>query len=505
MSGFSNDGNFLAKFLTAQQRVSARTGDDSTAQQPQQAPPQQPSQQAQQEAPSQPQLTQPPQAQQAWAYQQQQQQQYYHQQQYQQQQLAYYHQQQQYPQQQPHQPQYQQQHHHQAPGNYGQPQQQPSQQGWASGATSWSAQSAPIAPQPAQPVAAQPPAQQQYQKPADVLAAAGWRKESTPEGLSFWVNDITGETRETEPPKDSLVVLVKRTVAPSPAATAEPSAPASTAAPTDGAAASAAAAEEEQPATRPPPPPPGVSAQAAAVMGKLAARVIRNARRLRQRGESGDAFEELIKQKNTGDPTFSFLFHVGSIGNLYYETLKRFEREVGPEAVAERKAAEAKAERRRRRWGPPVDAKPDDSGDVGAGASAAQTTAEPPAKAADGATRRSAWDTAPEPPAAQTPAVSSDGTPASIEWEGVAIGVDGWRQYTLGDGRQYFCRAAAGATDTEVEVSWERPVARNHTKVAVDAASAEPVVFDGQQQEQSPTAAVGPVGGLVARRDTVRN
>ena len=81
------------------------------------------------------------------------------------------------------------------------------------------------------------------------------------------------------------------------------------------------------------------------------------------RGESGEAFESLLKEKSTGDPTFSFLFHAGSVGNVYYETLKRFERDVGPEAAAERKRIE-KEERRKRRWGPPADALPVSSAEV---------------------------------------------------------------------------------------------------------------------------------------------
>lgn len=135
-----------------------------------------------------------------------------------------------------------------------------------------------------------------------------------------------------------------------------------------------------------------------------------------------------------------------------------------------------KEERRKRRWdqGPPGDA---------AGAAAAQPSAEqqPPA-------RRSAWDTAPEPP----PGAAVAGTPAPaekpvaiIEWGGVAIGeTGGCVQHTLSDGRQYYHTAG--------EVSWERPTAQNHTKVGVDPAAAEPVTME----------AVGPVGGVVTRRDT---
>ena len=433
MSGFANDGNFLAKFLTAQQRVAARAATDPAAAQPVQ----------QQLVPPPP----PPQQQQQWSWAHQQPQPY-------------------------------------AAAHYSQSYPQP----WpvhTSGA--WTDPAVGFTPVPSAPPT-------QYQQPSvDVLAAAGWRKESTPEGVSFWVNDITGETRETEPPQGALVVSVHRTTR---AGVGTSVAPASAGASTVDA--TAGQAIDPNPSLPPPPPPPGVTSQAAAVMAKLATRVVRNSRRLRERGENANAFEELIKQKNTGDPTFSFLFHVGSIGNVYYETLKRFEMEAGPEAAAQRKAAEekaAKAERRRRRWGPATN---ESNGEP---PSTLPTAAATASASVDQVSRRSAWDIAPEASDAQTideqaPATEST-EPHTIEWEGVSIGTDGWRQFTLVSGRTYFHRAAGGGS--ECEVTWERPVAKNHTTVDVARAAAEPTVIE-QPEEKLP--AVGPVGGVVTRQNT---
>lgn len=278
---------------------------------------------------------------------------------------------------------------------------------------------------------------------------------------------------------------------------------------TDGAAAAAIDDQASDPTPAPPPPPPGVSIQAADVMTKLAARVVRNSRRLRERGENGNAFEELIKQKNTGDPTFSFLFHVGSIGNVYYETLKRFESEAGPEALAQRKAAEAKAakaERRRRRWGPPADATESsgqhcalESVDAATASTAekaiALVSAEQNPSGADNS-RRSAWDVPPAASETEQTVAAESNEPLAIQWDGISIGADGWRQFTLCDGRKYFHRTNSGS---EYDVTWERPVAKNHTNVNITRAAAEPVMVE-QAQEKLP--AVGPVGGMVTRMNT---
>ena len=118
-------------------------------------------------------------------------------------------------------------------------------------------------------------------------------------------------------------------------------------------------------------------------------------------------------------------------------------------------------------WGPPADA-----------ASGAPTPEQPAEE--QPVARRSAWDTVPEAPTAAAAADTAEKL-STIEWGGVAIGETGWMQHTLADGRHYYL--------SEGETSWERPVARNHTKVGVDAAAAEPLVMEAVGAFQSPSLA----------------
>eukprot|EP01048_Picozoa_sp_COSAG05_P008622 COSAG05_NODE_665_length_8009_cov_156.415929_6_plen_499_part_00 len=270
------------------------------------------------------------------------------------------------------------------------------------------------------------------QTKAEKLAAAGWRKMETLEG-SYWCNDVTGETTGSEPALPVVMLVQQRTGGatsrPSPSLSPPHPSSASHSSSSSGIAAAnsgpVAAAVKTQKAPPPPPPPPGVSKQAAVVMDKLAVRVATHGEGRVRSPENGAKFEEMLKAKNAGDPTFSFLFHVGSVGHAYYETLKCFRRELAGGVEEKPKP------KRKRVWGPP----------------------------ADGIERGNSVP--PEPALAPPPQAVAPDAP-KINWSGVPIGTaaeGGWRQYTLVGGRPYY-RRAEGAF---VETVWERPVAANYT------------------------------------------
>jgi hypothetical protein len=293
------------------------------------------------------------------------------------------------------------------------------------------------------------------------LAAGGWRKEETPEGLTFWVNDVTGETSEKEPAHVKVVLVSRRTLgggssgADSGGGGNQEGRADTVREPVGGGTAGAKAAVGAATVPPPPPAPPGVGKQAASVMLQLATRVSTHGGGQLRSVENGEKFEALLKRKNQGDPTFSFLFHVGSVGNVYYETLKRYCREAS--------GAPPPRKKRRREWGPPADG--------GAGAAAPADAAAAPA---------------PPPPA------------STIAWEGVTLGDDGWVQHTLVDGRTFY-RRSQGAF---VETSWDRPTLQNTTQVKKDASAAEPVVSAPTDAASAHAAvpAVGPIRGTVVRK-----
>ena len=301
---------------------------------------------------------------------------------------------------------------------------------------------------------AQPPPQLPPLSTEEKLAAGGWKKCSTPEG-DFWTNEITGETSTTEPAAPSVLLVQSRgraaagpptaQIAPKAAAPPTPAVPAAPPPPSaeaasaqqDPAAASSAAVKSEQPAEasgdqppqppsqQPPPAPPGVHGKAVQVIEKLSAAVAKN----------GLDFEKILRQKNQGDPTFSFLFHTESVAAMYYHMVLRFERAklkiVGqlaadakkPAAAGAEKQAGGTKERRKRRWGPV-------------------------SEQSDDATRTSAWDTpldsaesaAAEKAAAEKTAKTAAKDQGEEELRSLVgtEAADGWWEHKLVDGRAYF-------------------------------------------------------------------
>jgi hypothetical protein len=169
----------------------------------------------------------------------------------------------------------------------------------------------------------------QPQTKSEQLAAAGWSRIDTPEG-SWWSNEVTGATSASEPEIKGGVMLVHKATGGQAQGLVPVAAGMQGQVHPDPASALPSPLEEQPADSRAlaPPPPPGVSKQAAAVMEKLAARVtVHGGGEVRSK-ENGEKFETMLRQKNQGDPTFSFLFHVGSVGHAYYETLKRFRGDI---------------------------------------------------------------------------------------------------------------------------------------------------------------------------------